>query len=101
MGWEKRGSRRYYYRKRRIGRQVVSEYVGGGELGETAAACDTEARRNREAEKEQWRKDRHRVTAIEQAGLGIGEAIRDLAKAWLLVAGYHTHKGKWRRRRGT
>ncbi len=32
MGWERRGSSQYYYRKIRRGRCVVSEYVGSGEL---------------------------------------------------------------------
>ena len=31
MAREKRGTRWYYYRKRRIGNRLVSEYVGTGE----------------------------------------------------------------------
>jgi len=100
MGWENRGSGRYYYRKRRIGRRVVSEYVGGGELGDVAALLDAAARRSREAERERRLKERQKVMEIEEAGSEAAEAIRGLATAWLLVAGYHMHKGKWRRRRG-
>jgi hypothetical protein len=32
MGLEQRKGKLYYYEKRRVGRRVVSEYVGGGLL---------------------------------------------------------------------
>ncbi len=42
MGWEKRGNKQYYYRKRREGDRVVSEYLTADEaqayLAERAAA---------------------------------------------------------------
>jgi hypothetical protein len=31
MGFENRKGNRYYYRKKRVGRRVVSEYIGKGE----------------------------------------------------------------------
>lgn len=40
MPWEKRGTKLYYYRKKRVGARVVKTYVGGGEAGERAAAED-------------------------------------------------------------
>ena len=33
MGWEKRGNGLYYYRKKRMGQRVVSEYMGTGLFG--------------------------------------------------------------------
>ena len=32
MGWERRGSREYYYKKEREGSRVKSVYVGSGEI---------------------------------------------------------------------
>ena len=40
MAWEARGNKSYYYRKRRIGRRVVSEYVGSSETAELIAGMD-------------------------------------------------------------
>ena len=100
MGWEKRGNGWYYYRKRRAGRQVLSEYVGGGKRGEIAASLDAATREAREAHEERQRKERQTIIKIEEAGSAVGEAIRDVATAWLVAAGYHKHKGEWRRRRG-
>ena len=101
MGWEKRGSGRYYYRKRRIGGRVVSEYMGGGELGEAAAAYDRAARDAREQELRSAKEEREKITALAEAGAEAEQGIRALVRAFLLLAGYHTHKGQWRRRRRT
>ena len=52
MNWEQRGNRRYYYRKRRHGDRVISEYVGAGELAEAAANLDALERELRQAERQ-------------------------------------------------
>lgn len=101
MGWEKRGSGRYYYRKRRIGTRVVSEYMGGGELGAAAAAHDRAAQDAREQESRSAKEEREKITALAEAGAEAEQGIRALVRAFLLLAGYHTHKGQWRRRRRT
>ena len=101
MGWEKRGSGLYYYRKRRIGSRVVSEYMGGGELGEAAAAYDRAAQDAREQELRSAKEEREKITALAEAGAEAEQGIRALVRAFLLLAGYHTHKGQWRRRRRT
>lgn len=44
MGWEKRGNRLVYYRKKRVGRRVVSIYCGSGERGRAAELEDLERR---------------------------------------------------------
>lgn len=51
MGWEKRGNRLVYYRKKRIGRRVVSIYCGSGERGRAAELEDLERRRALRLEK--------------------------------------------------
>lgn len=99
MGWEQRGNGLYYYRKRRIGDTVVSEYVGRGELAQLIATLDALEREEREAEQEAWREHRDEIAAVDQMLDEIQEVVRTLTRAYLLAAGYHTHKGQWRRRR--
>jgi hypothetical protein len=99
MGWEQRSDNRYYYRKKRIGDRVVSEYIGRGELAELIAELDALDRARRQTEREAWRQERVKVEAIDRRLAEVQEAILTLIRAWLLVAGYHTHKGQWRKRR--
>jgi len=47
MAWEKRGDNLYYYRKKRHGRQVTSDYVGGGPLAQRLSELDQEEREER------------------------------------------------------
>ena len=37
MAWEERNGNRYFYRKRRVGDRVISEYVGGDFMAEFIA----------------------------------------------------------------
>src|SRR4051812_49242479 len=101
MGWEQRpNDRRYYTRSRRVNGRVVREYIGGGSLGELAAATDALQQAQRKRDTEAWR--------AEQARLGAADAILQqlcnltdlLARAALVAAGYHQHdRGEWRYRR--
>ena len=95
MSWERRGNRRYYYRKRREGDRVFSEYVGAGDLAETAATLDALEREFRRAERQR----REELRALDAQIDEVCDLIRALTYAALLVSGYHTHKGQWRRKR--
>ena len=95
MSWEKRGDRRYYYNKRRVGDRVISEYVGAGEFAQVCAALDALKREMRHAQRERRRADRALDAQVDQ----VCDLIRALTGAALLVAGHHTHKGQWRKRR--
>jgi hypothetical protein len=50
MAWETRGGHQYYYRKKRVGTKVVSEYVGSGLFGQFIELEDLERREQRQAE---------------------------------------------------
>lgn len=99
MAWEQRGGRQYYYTKRRIGARVVSEYVGGGNSGALTA-------RRAEADKEERLRRRTEVQAVREVIDALGNESEDfsaiaqaLTRAAYLIAGYHEHKGQWRRRK--
>lgn len=103
MGIERRGNRTYYYEKERIGGRVVSRYVGRGEFAELVVRLRELTRDREEAERmerkqrerelvERWREDDRQVQ-------GIYQRIHDLVAAELAAAGYHHHKGQWRKRR--
>ena len=53
MGWEQRSGNRYYYRKERKGRRVISTYHGRGTIAALLAeldALDRERRQRQRAE---------------------------------------------------
>ena len=99
MPWEKRRGKEYYYRKRRIGDRVVSEYVGTGPDAEAAAALDELKRQTREKERERFRREQEKQLAIDQEVDRVCRLIQNLTYGTLLVHGFHTHKGEWRKRR--
>src|SRR5829696_9507470 len=100
MGWEERHGRLYYYRSVREGKRVRKEYVGGGALGQLIAQLDELERLQREEEEASWREEQERLERSAAYLEELEEAAEILARAELLVAGFHKHKGQWRRRRG-
>src|SRR5438270_7321350 len=99
MGIEERKGNLYYYRKRREGDRVVSEYVGSGEVTYMA---DHLARR----EKQQRQAERELATAAQASAAEIDSAIDShsraadaLVGAYLQLLGYHKHNRQWRRQR--
>ena len=99
MGWEERGGRLYYYRKRREDQTVISEYVGSGHLAELAAQLDELRREEQEEARQHERKKREEAEQQAQRVRAVMDSIRIFTHASLLAAGYHTHKGQWRKRR--
>jgi hypothetical protein len=96
MALEQRGARRYYYTKQRIGKRVISQYHGPEDVAralamrhETARAARGEDERTYSA----WHELALQVSHLERRANGY---ITDV----LTSAGFHNHKGEWRRRRG-
>lgn len=99
MGWEKRGNQYYYYRKKRVGKKVISEDYGAGPVAEKIAQEDELVRQKRKNDQQAWLYRQAEFRAIDGA-LDFMESItRALIHAHLLLAGYHTHKGQWRKKR--
>jgi hypothetical protein len=99
MGWERRNGRCYYYRKRRVGGRVVSEYVGAGAVGESAALEDERERLKRDDSCSSSRRLLEEGGALELELRSVERAARTLASAALVAAGFRCHRGEWRRRR--
>ena len=100
MGWEVRnGAGPYYYRSVREGDLVRKEYVGTGKIAEAQAHSDETGRRLRAEETTRWREEKKRVEELVAPVLRLCEAADILARAHLIAAGCHRHKGEWRRAR--
>lgn len=99
MGWEKRGNKKYYYRKKRIGKKVNSEYIGSGPVAEKIAQEDELNRRRQNKEKQVWQRRKIEIEAMDDLLYSLDDITRKLIYANLILAGYHTHKYEWRKKR--
>jgi hypothetical protein len=101
MGWKTINGRQYYYRSRREGGRVVTEYVGGGRDAELIAALETVDRDKREGQRYEDRFDRERIEAEDRDFVEWFDRVEAVAVDALEAAGYHRHnRGEWRKRRG-
>ena len=103
MAWEKRKrGGRYYTRSRRSPEdgRVLREYVGTGPLAEIVAVSERTKRELAEAERKREKAELERLEALIAPVEELSEAAEILAHAHLIAAGYHRHKGEWRRARG-
>ena len=98
MAWEERNGRMYYYRKRRQGKRVVSEYVGAGIGAEAIATMDHIDQEELKAARQRKQHERAQYLKEERGSLEFGELTRLLTRAALLTEGFHPHKGQWRKR---
>ncbi len=89
----------YWYRSRRNGPQVETEYLGAGDLGELSAYLDAAKQEERREEREAMQALRDEQAAIDRQLDAAGAALGGLVGAILEGAGYHKHKGTWRKRR--
>lgn len=97
MGWELRSGKLYYYRKRREGGRVISEYVGRNDLAELMADQAEEQTFTGKLDAEIELEERKRETDMEQQLAVEASALVVLLNNLLKDAGYHKHKGQWRR----
>src|SRR5262245_14694767 len=100
MSWEvrKRG-RQYYTRSRRVGGRVVREYVGCGRIAELAARVDNIKREERKLEAAELASIREVDAELDGLIARICQLADVLGRFALMDAGYHNHRGQWRRRR--
>ena len=97
MAWESRGTGTYYYQARRVNGRVIKEYVPPL-MAEAVALLDAERRAKRKAADE-LKAQRAALDALEATLDPLNELADTLTHGVMLTAGYHKHKGQWRRRR--
>jgi cysteine sulfinate desulfinase/cysteine desulfurase-like protein len=99
MAWALRRGRKFFYRSRRVGTEVVKEYVGCGLAAQIAARRDAETRDRREKAKDEVSQ---MVATMRHADDLLGElngGVELLVAAEMLTAGFHSHGTAWRRSR--
>ena len=100
MAWESRERGGWYYtRSTRVNGRVVREYIGVGPIGELAAAEDAQRCAEREAQRQAWKAERERLEALDGPLGTLHMICSELVCRRLRAAGYHSHKGEWRKRR--
>ncbi len=102
MGWSRGRDRRYWYysRAKRVGGRIITQYIGGGDAGERAAAEDAQRRAQRRAERETRLAEQQRWSEAQTVSDDLSAGVDLLMQLLLILNGYHRHDGgEWRRRR--
>ena len=89
MSWERRGSRRYYYRARRDGNRVVKEYIGpeGSPEATNAANEDAETRTTWATLREAKQEQRQAFEVTQAQVIAMSQMASDMISGALLVSG--------------
>ena len=99
MAWEQRGGRRSYYRSVRKDGRVRKVYFGNGSLARKAALDDQERAEADRTRRRAAERLRDQLLAIETIAAEGTEHFLERAARCLDAAGYHYHRGTWRKRR--
>jgi hypothetical protein len=100
MAWEhRRGAGPYYTRSLRRNGRVVRQYFGRGALAEMVAHEDAAARAARLAERQRCAAERESQVGTRAMLHALRIQLSALTSSALSQAGYHEHRGLWRRRR--
>jgi molecular chaperone GrpE (heat shock protein) len=90
---------RYFYKSQREGGRVTTTYYGAGETAEAIILILASEREEREIERMERQAEREESDAEERAIAAWFDDVQAVADAAMRAAGYHKHKGQWRRKR--
>ena len=96
MAW-KRG---YYYRNKRVGKKIVTEYVGAGYAALLAEQMTERVKQEAERKRQEWQAIKDEQQRLDAMVNDFGKLADAMAHAALLLSGYHQSKRKWRKKRG-
>lgn len=101
MAWEKRGKRTYLYTKKRVGKRVISTYIGKGDRAKSHLAVEAILKTEQEIERKAEQERRAEDKALEAAMVAATEISRLMTEATLLASGCYQHHRQWRKKRET
>jgi hypothetical protein len=99
MGLEKRKRNEYFYKKKRLGDRVISQYVGSGITAFLAQREAIQNKQKRADEQKKLEEKRNEILKFESEIDRVFGWIEILSASELVASGYHNHKGEWRKRR--
>ncbi len=99
MAWKTINGRRYYYKSERDGNRVKPTYFGPGEIGTLMAEMVALERMEQAADRDELQEQREEFMAEEAAVAEWLGGVQAVADAAIITAGFHKHKGHWRRKR--
>jgi hypothetical protein len=91
MAWEDRNGNFYYYRKRREGKRVISEYIGNGLSAQIAEIFAMEDRAETQQARVDWLKQKRSAEMMDKRINELERYTKAVTRAVLLVSGYHLH----------
>lgn len=97
MSWETRGNNRYYYRRRKVGGQIETEYIGSGTVADFIARQDETDRIRRAAAAAEWQAIVSEDTETAAIVAKVDDLVKTLTAGVLLANDYHTHRRQWRK----
>ena len=89
----------YWYRCKREGGRVVTEYLGAGEFARTMAEIDALEQQERDLARRAIRAEMDQENDIDRGLDALGAYLRELTGVVLEAHGYHKHTGQWRKQR--
>ncbi len=99
MAWELRRSSPYYYRSVRVNGRVVKQYVGKGMIANEFARLQAEKQQLLQARRRSVREFSEQLQHYERILKPFWSSSEAVFKRAFEAAGYHYHRGEWRRRR--
>lgn len=99
MGRKTTNGRRYYHKSGPQGGRAKATVFGAGKSRESLSTLELKCRAEMAAERNQRKAETAEFYAEELAVSGWFDEIQAAADAMIIAAGYHNHRGQWRRRR--
>jgi hypothetical protein len=99
MGWKIINGHRYFYKSERQGGRVRSTYFGAGESGSVMAQIISLERLEKAAERSERQAEREEFESEDRAVSDWFDDVQAVSDAAMVAAGFHNHKGQWRRKK--
>jgi len=90
----------YLYRNKRVGKKVITEYLGTGYAALLTEQMNERVKAEAEAKRREWEALKDEQERLDKIVDDFGRLASAYADALLLTSGYRQHKrGEWRKKR--